>query len=78
MFYLKPPLVTHYPTSPYNLLTLIVKTFPAISELWRPQKCTDDAQPGLHEGASLSFICLLKVFEPLLGLLFSLLLLLVI
>lgn len=47
MFYLNPPLVTHYHISLYNLLTLIVKTFPAISELQRPQKPTDDAQSDL-------------------------------
>lgn len=48
MFYLRTRLVTHYHISLYNLLTLIVKTFPAISEERRPQKPTDEVLPGLH------------------------------
>lgn len=48
MFYLRTQLVTHYHISLYNLLTLIVKTFLAISEEQRPQKPADKALPGLH------------------------------
>lgn len=48
MFYLRSWLVTYYRISLYNLLTLIVKTVPAISEEQRPQKTTDAALPGFH------------------------------